>query len=357
VSSRFGTVLVVAIVAAVGYAYANAHGSLLKNSTAPHGGPSKAAPAPARTSAPAPGGGSAAGQVFVFATGTTAEPRIYSVIQSARKSLEMTMYELSDTTAVNDLIARHKAGVNVRVVLDQKEKTTNQAAFDALHAAGVGVTWSSPSFAYTHQKTLTVDDRESLVLTGNLTSKYYAETRDFGVEDTDAHDVAAIVATFNADFAGQQTNPADATDLLWSPNTAKSRVLAVINHAAKTLDVESEEFNDPSVVSAVAARAKAGVQVRVMVESPAKYASELRQVTAAGGKAVGYSSSTGLYIHAKAVIADAGLPRQEVEVGSMNYTTNSLTRNRELGIVVTNPDACALMAHQFATDFAGAAPQ
>jgi phosphatidylserine/phosphatidylglycerophosphate/cardiolipin synthase-like enzyme len=295
--------------------------------------------------------------LFVFATDTSAEPRIYSVIQSASKSLEMTMYELSDTTAVDDLIARHKAGVDVRVVLDQKEKSINQAAYGALSAAGIPVVWSSPSFTYTHQKTLTVDGRESLILTGNLTSQYYAETRDFGVEDTDARDVAAVVAAFDADFAHDSVNPDDATDLLWSPTTAKARVLSVINQATKTLDVESEEFSDPGVVSAVVARARAGVQVRVMVESPAQYASELHQVVAAGGKAAGYSSSTGLYIHGKAVIADAGLPDQQVEVGSMNYTTTSLTSNRELGIVLTNGAACALMAEQFDADFAGGTPQ
>ncbi len=349
-SSRFGAVLVAALVIAGGYAYLNSH-----HFTSPHARSSATASAPAP--APPQGDGSTAGQVFVFATGTNAEPKIYDAIQSASKSLEMTMYELSDTTAVNDLIARHKAGVNVRIVLDQKEQRNNQAAYDALHAAGVPVTWSSPSFTFTHQKTLTVDDRESLILTGNLTSRYYAETRDFGVEDTDAHDVAAVVATFNADFAHQQTTPADATDLLWSPTTAKNRVVGVINHATKTLDVESEEFSDNAVVSAVVARAKAGVQVRVMVESPAQYAPELRQVVAAGGKAAGYSSSTGLYMHGKAVIADAGLPDQQVEAGSMNYTTNSLTRNRELGIVITNPAACTLMSRQFNADFAAATPQ
>jgi phosphatidylserine/phosphatidylglycerophosphate/cardiolipin synthase-like enzyme len=350
---RFGTVVVAALAVALGYAYTNSHGTLFKAAPSPHASSSSRPAAPA----PPAGGGSSAGSVFVFATGTTAEPQIYSVIQSARKSLEMTMYELSDTTAVNDLIARHHAGVDVRVVLDQKEKTTNQAAYDALHAAGIGVTWSSTSFAYTHQKTLTVDGRESLVLTGNLTSKYYSETRDFGVVDTDPHDVAAIVAVFNADYAHQQTTPNDGSDLLWSPTTAKSRVLDVINHATKTLDVEGEEFSDTAVVNAVVARAQAGVQVRVLVESPSQYAAQLHRVVAAGGKAAGYSSSTGLYIHGKAVVADAGLPDQRTELGSMNYTTVSLTHNRELGIVLANAAACNLLAHQFDSDFAGAAPQ
>jgi hypothetical protein len=65
----------------------------------------------------------------------------------------------------------------------------------------------------------------------------------------------------------------------------------VINGAHKTLDVEGEEFNDPAVVNAIAAKAKAGVTVRVVVESPSQYASAIAQVVKAGGKVVGYSSA------------------------------------------------------------------
>ena len=308
---------------------------------------------------PAPAGGTVAsgGTTFVFATGTTSEPLIYKFIDSARSSINMTMYELSDTTAVNDLIARKKAGVDVRVILDQAEKSTNKSAYSTLTSAGVGVVWSSTAFQYTHQKTLTVDDRESLILTGNLTSKYYSETRDFGDFDSDTNDVKAIVSVFDADYAHKSTTPSDADDLLWSPTTSTSRVLSVINGAKKTLDVEGEEFNDSTVVNAIVARAKAGVAVRVVVESPSQYASSIAKVVKAGGKVVGYSSSTGLYIHAKAVIADAGLSDRTVELGSMNYTVNSMTRNRELGIVLHDAADCSLVERQFAADFAGGTAQ
>jgi phosphatidylserine/phosphatidylglycerophosphate/cardiolipin synthase-like enzyme len=304
-------------------------------------------------------GGSPAtgGTAFVFATGSSTEPTIYKFIDSAHTSLEMTMYELNDTTAINELIARKKAGVEVRVVLDQKEKSTNQAAFNALQAAGVGVTWSSATFQYTHQKTITVDDRESLILTGNLTSKYYSETRDFGDFDTNADDVKAIVVVFNADYAHRSVTPSDANDLLWSPTTARSRVLWAIEGAHKTLDVEGEEFSDTSVVNAVVAKAKEGVAVRVLVESPSQYASEIKKVVAAGGKVAGYSSSKGLYIHAKAVIADAGQSDQTLEFGSMNFTSTSLSRNRELGLVLHDAADVGLVEKQFTADFAGGSPQ
>ena len=101
------------------------------------------------------------------------QPTIYDFINSATTSLDMTMYELEDTTAVNDLIALKNKGVTVRVVLDRQHKSANNAAYTALTGAGVGVVWSSSAFVYTHQKTITVDGVKSLILTGNLTSQYY----------------------------------------------------------------------------------------------------------------------------------------------------------------------------------------
>ncbi len=145
-----------------GYAYLHGHGGKLDLNGNGGGGGSG-------TSGTGSGAGSggetagAGGAAFVFATGSTREPLIYQFIDSAHSSIDMTMYELSDTSAVNDLIARKKAGVDVRVILDQAEKSTNKSAYAQLTSAGVGVVWSSTAFQYTHQKTLTVDvHRKSL---------------------------------------------------------------------------------------------------------------------------------------------------------------------------------------------------
>jgi phosphatidylserine/phosphatidylglycerophosphate/cardiolipin synthase-like enzyme len=317
------------------------------------------ASASATVGAPASGAGAAAGNgsAFVFATSSSSEPAIYNFIESAKSSVDMTMYELADSTVVNDLVAKQKAGVSVRVILDQKEKSTNQADFNALQSGGVGVVWSSTSFEYTHQKTVTIDNDESLILTGNLTSSDYTTTRDYGFFDNDANDVGAIVAVFNADYAHTSITAGDADDLLWSPNTAQSQLLSVINGATKTLDVEGEEFSDSAIVNAIAAKAKAGVAVRVVIESPSQYSSEVSEVVSAGGKVAGYSSSTGLYIHAKAIIADAGQSDQTVEIGSMNFTAASLTQNRELGIILRDGTDVSVIENQFSSDFSGGAPQ
>ncbi|MEV6295773.1 phospholipase D-like domain-containing protein [Streptomyces sp. NPDC051896] len=279
------------------------------------------------------------------------QPTIYDFINSATSTLDMTMYELEDTTAVNDLIALKNKGVTVRVILDRQHKTANNSAYTSLTNAGVGVVWSSSAFVYTHQKTITVDGVKSLVMTGNLTAQYYTTSRDYGVFTDDTRDVASIEKVFNADYTATSVTPTDGDHLLWSPNDSRNRLESFINSATKSLDVEELEFSDSTVVNAIVARAKAGVKVRVVLENPSSYSSEVSAIKAAGGTVVGYSDPNGFYIHAKAMVADYGLSTQEVEAGSMNISSNSLSNNRELGIILTGTGVAQPVAQTVETTF------
>ncbi|MER6300093.1 phospholipase D-like domain-containing protein [Kitasatospora sp. NPDC001539] len=281
---------------------------------------------------------------------------VYDLIGSAARTVDVTMYELRDTTAVNALIARQRAGVRVRVILDGQHTSVNGSAYNALKAAGVGVTYSSSAFVYTHQKTVTVDGATSLIMTGNLDSTYYANDRDYGVVDTDANDVAAIDRVFAADYARTSVTPSDGDNLVWSPTDSQARLLALINGARTTLDVEQLEFGDPALVDAVTAAAERGVAVRIVGMNPDTYGSQFDQVTAAGVRVVSYSSTTGLYIHAKAVVADYGTATAKVFAGSENFSDNSLNHNRELGLIVSDPGVLGTVESTFATDFANGSP-
>jgi Putative Ig domain/PLD-like domain len=281
------------------------------------------------------------------------ENAIYNFVNSAASSVNVTIYELNDVTLENDLVAREKAGVDVRVILDQAEKSYNTAAYNLLTAGGVGVVWSSTAFTYTHQKTITVNNDESYISTGNFDTTYYATSRDFGVFDTDANDVAAIVAVFNADYAHTSITPSDGDDLVWSPTDSQSHLLALIDGAQHSLDIEQEEFDDTTLVNAIVADENRGVAVRVVVEDPSDYTSELNEITAAGGKVTGYSSSTGFYIHAKTVIADYGTSTADAFVGSENFSSNSLNDNRELGLITSDSGVLTGLETAFNADFAG----
>ena len=84
-----------------------------------------------------------------------------------------------------------------------------------------------------HQKTLTVDGATSVIMTLNLVARTIPATAT-SPSSTPARRrrrLAAIVAAFNADFAGRAITPPDGADLVWSPTNAKASVLSVIDGA------------------------------------------------------------------------------------------------------------------------------
>jgi cardiolipin synthase len=313
--------------------------------------PAKTVTQPAK--APAASGGS--GTLRVIAEPAAGVGAVYKLITGAKSSVDLTMYELRDTTAENDLAADAKRGVDVRVILDSHlEKSRNSATYSFLSAHRVHVTWADSGVTY-HQKTLTVDGKTSIIMTLNMVSEDYSGTRDFAVIDTNHADVAAIVTTFNADFAHRAITPPDGTDLVWSPTNSQSTILAVITGAKHSLSVENEEMGDSTVTAALVAAAKRGVDVKVIMTAESEWDTAFNELVKAGVRVRLYADSDKvLYIHAKAVVADAGGSDQQVFVGSENFSKASLGYNRELGLRTANKAVISVISATLATDYAGA---
>jgi cardiolipin synthase A/B len=264
---------------------------------------------------------------------------IYNLISSAKSTLDMTMYELTDTQVEQLLGQAASAGVTVRVILDQNlEKSSNTDAYNYLSAHGVAVHWANPTYSATHQKTITVDGATSAIMTLNLTAQYYASSRDFAVIENDPNDVAAIETTFAGDFANSAITPPVGDDLVWSPTNSQSAILSVINSAQHSLLTENEEMSDKNVVQALVNAVGRGVEVQVaMTNTGNDYASEFNQLVAAGAAVSTYASDASLYIHAKVILADYGSSGAQVFIGSENFSSASLTENRELGLIISDP--------------------
>jgi phosphatidylserine/phosphatidylglycerophosphate/cardiolipin synthase-like enzyme len=285
------------------------------------------------------------------------EPRagfsvVYRMINASRRSIDITMYEFADTTAEHALAAAAGRGVDVRVILDQRQKSLNSAAYRYLTSHRVKVVWSSSRFDYTHQKTLVSDQSKAIIMTANLTSAYYKTSRDFLVIDTAKADVAAIVRVFDADFAHRPIRPGDGRDLVWSPTDSQRQILGVINGARKSLRIYSEEMADTTVDNALISAAKRGVDVSICGENTGgQYDAVFARLARAGVHVSYYSSYSGFYIHGKVVEADYGTDRGRSFIGSENFSPTSLDRNRELGLITSNPAVLAAIARTFAGDF------
>jgi len=278
---------------------------------------------------------------------------IYSLLASATKSIDMTMYELTDVTVTDALAKAAAAGIAVRVILDQNdEKTANTPVYNSLTQKNVSVHWANPAYAVTHQKTITVDQTTSAIMTLNLTPNYYSTSRDFAVITNNANDVAAIENTFNADFTNAAITPPTGDNLVWSPTNSLSSLEALINGATQSLLISQEEFSEPAIESALEAALKRGVSVTLVQEDiEGAYTTTLNALKAAGAKIAVYTSNKGYYIHAKTVLADYGTAGARLFLGSENFSTASLTKNRELGLIFSDSGCMTGVYNAISADF------
>ena len=279
---------------------------------------------------------------------------VYALLRSARRSVEVEIYELEDSTAAAILAADAQRGVHVRVLLDKSYVGHyNQPAFSYLSAHGVAVRWAPSRFDLTHEKAIVVDNAVAAIMSMNLTARYYSSTRDFVVLDRGSSDVRAVDATFAKDWAGGGTAPASPADLVWSPG-AQPLLLGLIAAAHHELLVENEEMGDPLVTSALEAAARRGVRVEVVMTRESSWYSAFDALVRAGVSVRTYAYSAPLYIHAKAIVVDPGSSGERVFLGSENFSVTSLLYNRELGIITSRPAIVAAVASVIRGDGAGA---
>ncbi|MCX6819882.1 MAG: phospholipase D-like domain-containing protein [Candidatus Adlerbacteria bacterium] len=281
---------------------------------------------------------------------------VLALIQNAQKSIDLVMYQLDDQAVVQALAAAQARGVAVRVMLNggyyAKKEKGNDGAYAALQKVNVSVKWTPTYFALTHQKTIIVDGSEAFIMTFNLVQKYYATGRDFGVHDTDPADVRAIEEAFNSDWEGSGAIAKEGDDLVWSPGS-EDELLYLINSATSSLKIYNEEMADADITAALVAAARRGVHVQVVMTYATNWKKAFMELQAAGVGVRTFPSTKGkLYIHAKMIMVD----NTTAFLGSENFSNNSMSKNRELGLVLSAPAVIASLQATFTTDWAAARP-
>jgi phosphatidylserine/phosphatidylglycerophosphate/cardiolipin synthase-like enzyme len=299
---------------------------------------------------------------------------VLNAISSAQTAVHVEMYLLTNSKYIDALIALAKAGKDVKVLLNQTFPTgtsasdTNAATYTQLQGGGVNVKWAPTNTgfsSYTHEKAVIIDpaggsDSQVWIMTMNLDTDAPKYNREFLAQDVNAPDITEAEAIFEADYGDTDVTPSGNLIVAPSPqNNAVSALVALINSATTSIDLESEELDDSGsnteelVFNALVAKAKAGVTVHVVLEdsSNTSQSSAVTSLQAAGAKVVGYSCSGNLDIHAKALVADGA----RAYVGSENFSGGSLGYNRELGVIFNEASEVTKVDSTITSDFAAGA--
>jgi cardiolipin synthase A/B len=275
-------------------------------------------------------------------------------MKRAGKSIYVMVYMMGQDGIYNTLIDESKAGIDVRVIMDGgNERTFNTPAFNGFKAAGVQVEWSQPKFSFMHAKTFVVDNKFAVISTGNYPLKLIQTERNYVALDNDLNDAKTVQKIFLADW--DNTDPdISCTRLVVSPVNSEDRINAEIKSAKKSLHIESLELADTGLIADIVAQKQAGRDVEVLLADPTWSKGSKNAETAVtlqkAGIEVKWIPKSTMLVHVKSILVDG----ETAYMGSENLTSTSMEQNREIGLIVTDPDPLATMEATFEKDFASA---
>lgn len=280
---------------------------------------------------------------------------VLELIRLAKKSLLLKQFTFSEPEIMQAVLERHKAGVAVRMMLNPKRSggdRANDETFEFFQKNGVAIQWANPKFYVTHEKSIVVDGQAALIATFNLCTKYFTQTRDYGVIVQDPVKVAQVVEGFDADWEHREWHPSPHAGLLWSNNNSRALMSKFIDAARKTLEVQHPKFVDATILDRLLAAAERGVAVRVLCGGKHGISdwdildtfSSLRVMHRGGIKV---HKQKNLRLHAKLLVAD----NAHALVGSMNIDRSAFDLRRELGTTITDPGIVTRLSDVFESDW------
>lgn len=301
------------------------------------------------------GGTSATSQgIKLFVQPQDGEEAVIDAIAGAKKSVWVKVYLMSDREVIDALTSAAKKGKDVRVMLESRPYggggLSPREVTALLQKGGVQVKTTNTKFRLTHEKSMVVDGATAYIMTCNLSSSALGgKNREYGVIDSQPDDVKAVIDIFNADWnrtEAKLTNP----HLVVSPINSRKVFSSLINEARSTLEIQAEVLNDDEIEELIADAGRRGVNVQVIIPNTSgslEEGNDEGSTTLKSGN-VAVKESSGFYMHAKMILVD----KKKAYIGSINISTSSFDKNRELGIVVSDTTVLQTLSDTFKQDWA-----
>lgn len=267
----------------------------------------------------------------------SAQP-ILAAIAQATKSIRIKMFVFSDSELLRTVIAAHRRGVDVRVMLNPQRRDgekENDESRKMLAEAGIEVIDSNPAFDLTHEKSMVIDEALAFVQSLNWQTKNLLHTRDYAILTSQKHEVNEIVECFEADWKRLPFDAGDHSHLIWCIGNGRRRLGQLIDDAKYSLWLQNERYQDPTIIEHLVRANRRGVKIHIMARPPhtlkkdklIEGVSGLRILQDIGVK---IHKLTHLKLHGKLIFAD----ECRAIIGSINLAPGSFDSRRELAIQV-----------------------
>jgi phosphatidylserine/phosphatidylglycerophosphate/cardiolipin synthase-like enzyme len=261
---------------------------------------------------------------------------IVTAIKQARKSIDILIFRLDRAEIARTLCAAVNRGVVVRALTAHTnrggEKNLRKLELQLLEG-GVTVSRTADDLVRYHGKMMILDGRILHVYGFNFTAFDIGKSRSFGVITKNRRLVQEAAKLFEADF-NRQTYPACHERFVVSPENARDRLARFIRAARRQLLIYDPQLTDDAMLQILVARAKAGVDVRIIGKVESKWGLK--------------GEKLGRRLHVRAIIRD----ESRAFIGSQSLRKLELEKRREVGVIVDDQKVVRQMVLVFEEDWA-----
>lgn len=260
---------------------------------------------------------------------------IIDKIHNAQNEILLEVYMLTHKDIQKALIEAKKRGVHVKVILEKnpyKAYNLNNSAYKLLSSNGVNVVWSSPeNYSLNHSKLLIIDDL-SIISTGNFTHSTFTKNRDFFVFSYDDQLTKTLKNIFMLDYSWDKGSFYH-TNIFTSPDNSRNRIEWLIKNAQSSLELYFPYTQDRNLKELLIQQANKSIDISLIIDQKSleSDAEDISDFQKAGIKVSIMKKPS---LHAKAVLSD----KKILYIGSINFSHYSLDENREIGLLIKNPD-------------------
>ena len=278
--------------------------------------------------------------------------KIIEKINSAKKNIFIEVYLFTHKNIRNAIIQAKKRWVEIKIILEKniyKSANLNMKTFLEFKKNWIDVTWSNPkNFKLNHSKIIIID--EQLILSSwNLTYSTFSKNTDFFIFTKDFNIVSKFKKIFISDFEGKKEFIYD-HNIILSPYYTKEKFDYLFENCTKSLKIYIPSIWNWFLKKILDLQQKISTKglkplnknIQIIFwdrESNLENIEKLRNAW--------ISVKIQKNIHAKAFLIDEKI----LFIWSINFNTNSITKNREMWILLKNPEIIEKFLDKFSIKF------
>jgi phosphatidylserine/phosphatidylglycerophosphate/cardiolipin synthase-like enzyme len=261
----------------------------------------------------------------------------------------LEVYMLTETRIKQSLINASKRWVVVKVLLEKnpyKANNINNKHFKFLKENWVNIRWSNPDmFSLNHSKFIIIDDA-LIISTWNFTYSTFNFNRDLFLFIEDSLFIETFHKIFKSDFEWYKISLYD-ENLVLSPNYSREKFEKLFSKAKKSIYMYFQYLSDEKLEELLIKKALLWVNIEVIVsrDFSLNHAEKIRKMEKSWIK---IKTLKKIKMHSKAILID----NEYLFIWSINFSSYSLDKNREVGVLLKDKDIISKFIKLFSKDFA-----